>query len=166
MHLYRKTCLKKKRQQKYKSKKDSKQLKKADANYIVAKSAKSLAKRQLAKAKRELFLAQAEYSSVCSAYEDRHEIVLTKFYALERIFNRLIAQHANVPQKHIDVDDIKVVYKENNVIDIYFGGIGPPDGPWHGHHVLQEGVLVYSRDSFRLRGGGRNVSADYLQSTA
>lgn len=44
-------------------------------------------------------------------------------------------------------DDVKVVFNpETGISSNYFGGVGRPDGPWHGHvDVNEQGQVVHPK---------------------
>lgn len=62
-----------------------------------------------------------------------------------------IAARAGVPFQYRD--NVWISKESDGNINIYFGGIGKPDGPGHGHYVMdQNGNVTYRRDPFDPHG--------------
>lgn len=58
-----------------------------------------------------------------------------------------IAEKAGVPFQY--QDNVLISTDPDGITNIYFGGIGKPDGPGHGHYVMdQNGNVTYRRDPF------------------
>jgi hypothetical protein len=52
------------------------------------------------------------------------------------------------------LDLLKYVSQQGNVYNIYFGGVGKPNGPGHGHYAMdRSGKVTYQRDPFDMHGG-------------
>jgi hypothetical protein len=58
-----------------------------------------------------------------------------------------IAQQAGVPPEYQDDVWISI---QSDMVNIYFGGVGAPNGPGHGHYVMDgsTGEVTYARDPF------------------
>lgn len=64
---------------------------------------------------------------------------------------RAIAQRAGVPYHYLD--NVLVSRQADGMIHIYFGGVGKPDGPGHGHYVMdQYDRVVYRQEPFDEHG--------------
>ena len=64
---------------------------------------------------------------------------------------RSIAEKAGVPHQYRD--KVWVSTQSDGTTNIYFGGVGKPDGPGHGHYVLdRNGTVTYKRDPFDPHG--------------
>lgn len=64
---------------------------------------------------------------------------------------RWIAERAGVPVEYRD--DTWLTVKPDGTMHIYFGGQGSPDGPGHGHYVMEPGGNVsYRRDPYEEHG--------------
>jgi len=71
-----------------------------------------------------------------------------------------IARRAGVPNQYLD--DVWVSKKSNGIIQIYFGGIGKPDGPGHGHYTIApNGEVTHAREPFEPH-GAQNFKHDSL----
>ena len=59
---------------------------------------------------------------------------------------------AGVPIQHCN--NVVISTDTDGNTNIYFGGVGAPDGPGHGHYVLDgNGNVTYKRDPFDPHGG-------------
>lgn len=62
-----------------------------------------------------------------------------------------IAARAGVPLQY--QDNVLISTDPDGITNIYFGGVGKPDGPGHGHYVMdQHGTVTYRRDPFDPHG--------------
>lgn len=125
------------------------------------------AERDVVAAKQAVALAETNYQRAVAAHAEAEAKVQAAQLAshtwrqqLEaaalqrREEDRLIALQAGVPARYLD--NIQVVHKDDGTTHIYFGGIGNPGGPYHGHYVLNaDGVLEYARLPYAA-GGGHN----------
>ncbi len=65
--------------------------------------------------------------------------------------NKTIAELAGVPHDHLE--NLRVVFKPNGAINLYFGGQHTADGPEHGHYSIDtEGNVTYLREQGAERG--------------
>ena len=63
---------------------------------------------------------------------------------------RSLAERAGVPSMYLD--DLWVSW-DGNTVNIYFGGIGAPNGEGHGHYAMHiSGKVTYRRDPFTPHG--------------
>lgn len=64
---------------------------------------------------------------------------------------REIARRAGVPSQYLDAVWVSIDSSGNT--NIYFGGVGKPNGPGHGHYVVDSsGKVTYRRDPFDPHG--------------
>ena len=63
-------------------------------------------------------------------------------------------------------DNVWVSLDSNGNTNIYFGGVGKPNGPGHGHYVMdRSGEVTYKRDPFDPHGAQNFEKADlYMRS--
>lgn len=108
------------------------------------------ARRERVKLLRQLKQAEASFSAATASYRD-HILRLQLRGRLVAALERLIAIKAGVPEEQINWSEgVKVVEGDDGERHIYFGGIGIPDGHWHGHYVVaQDGSVIYARPAIR-----------------
>lgn len=122
-----------------------------------AKEAFISAKRTFDSAKAEHERAQSDFKKEKEAFDDASK----KFKArLEHVREenkkrnrgrQELAEKAGVPYEYRD--KVWVSKKPDGVVHLYFGGIGTPDGPGHGHYVMDaSGKVTYKRDPFNPHG--------------
>ncbi|HEX6461672.1 MAG TPA: hypothetical protein VFZ58_00170 [Candidatus Saccharimonadales bacterium] len=122
-----------------------------------AKENCSLARRAFDQAKAVHECAQAEFIRVkadcdqaVSAFHQRLEVVRAEAQR-KRDEKRAIAERAGVPLHYCD--NVWLSTKPDGRVNIYFGGIGEPDGPGHGHYAVDKyGNVTYRRDPFNPHG--------------
>lgn len=108
----------------------------AKAEHERLKSAFQTAKAVFERAKQAF---ETRLASVKSANEQR------------RSEKRRLAERAGVPSEYLD--DVWVTTKPDGTVHFYFGGVGSPDGPGHGHYVMEtSGHISYRRNSFDPHG--------------
>ena len=75
-----------------------------------------------------------------------------------------IAAKAGVPLQY--QDNVWISTDSDGNTNIYFGGVGKPDGPGHGHYVMdQHGTVTYRRDPFNPHGAQNFEKSDlYMRS--
>lgn len=138
--------------------------------YIQAKSEHSERDRRFHQAKAAFEQAKAEHEQALADYQKAKadfEQARDKFNNLNQQFKEAKAKY-NEAKKHrkSSADDIarqagipsqylgNVIVKEDSpgCYSIYFGGAGSPDGPGHGHYVLDNGTVTYHRDPYQPHG--------------
>lgn len=105
---------------------------------------------------------KAEADEAKRAFHKRLEHLKTQ-NTQRRESNRSIAERAGVPFQYLD--KIRVTKDADGDTNIYFGGVGEPAGPGHGHYVLDRyGEVTYSRDPFDPHGAQnfKSSQADYF----
>ena len=82
----------------------------------------------------------------------------SNLYALEEKYDHMIYKFGQkiIEEQSItsgNEESIVVFMKKDNSIHILFGGLGTPDGPDHGHIVIEpEGFITYARNAGEERG--------------
>ena len=103
--------------------------------------------------------AKADFDKASEAFKYRLEIVKAA-NKKRKDEKRSIAQRAGVPSRYLD--DVYVSTDSSGTSNIYFGGVGAPDGPGHGHYSIDSsGKVTYRRDPFDPHG-----SHNYVRDTA
>lgn len=75
---------------------------------------------------------------------------------------RAVAERAGVPHQYLD--DVWVAKQADGIINIYFGGVGKPNGLGHGHYVMdQYDRVIYRRDPFDPHGAQNFTEPVYWQ---
>lgn len=94
--------------------------------------------------------AKANFDQASTAFGQRLEAV--KADSKRRNDDKLaLAEKAGVPYQYRD--NVYITRQSDGTVSIYFGGAGKPNGPGHGHYVLDaNGGLTYKRDSFDSHG--------------
>lgn len=94
--------------------------------------------------------AKVEHEKARDAFRTRLEKVKTEAQK-RRDDRRSLAEKAGVPYEYRD--KVWVSKKPDGTINLYFGGVDMPDGPGHGHYVLNaNGVVTYARNPFDPHG--------------
>jgi hypothetical protein len=94
--------------------------------------------------------AKADFDQAASAFRKRLEAVRAESKR-KRDDKRSLAKRAGVPHQYRD--NVWVSTEPNGTVNIYFGGVGKPNGPGHGHYVMDSyGNVTYARDPFDPHG--------------
>ncbi len=122
-----------------------------------AKDEFNATKREFDAAKAEHERTQAEFQRAKEAFDGaakafRARLELVKAEGKKRRDDkRSIAEKAGVPYQYHD--DIWISKGSDGTTNIYFGGVGKPNGPGHGHYVMDaKGTVTYKRDPFDPHG--------------
>lgn len=119
----------------------------AKGDFNVAKRAFDSAKAEHERAQAKFKQAKAEFDKAKNAFHARLEVVRSN----RKNDKRSIAEKAGVPYQYRD--NIVVSKDSDGNTNIYFGGSGAPDGPGHGHYVLDSSDSVtYQRGPFDPHG--------------
>lgn len=103
------------------------------------------AEHELAEA--EFKRAKADFESCTKAFRSR----LDELKSASRKKHKELAAKAGVPIMY--QDDVWISTEPNGNVNIYFGGVDKPDGPGHGHYVMdRNGALIYRRNPFEPHG--------------
>jgi hypothetical protein len=88
--------------------------------------------------------AKAEFDQAAQAFKKRLEAVKAESKR-RKDDKRSIAEKAGVPYQYRD--NVWVSKESDGNTSIYFGGVGEPNGPGHGHYVMDRyGKVTYKRD--------------------
>lgn len=122
----------------------------AKAYFDSAKRAYDQAKIDFGRAQAEFKSAKAEFDNAAKAFRDRLQKVRDES-AKRKSDKQSIAAKAGVPYQYRD--NVWVSTDASGNTNIYFGGAGSPDGPGHGHYVLnRSGEVTYRRDPYDEHG--------------
>lgn len=109
------------------------------------------------RASAEFKRSKAEFDSCAKAFKSRLEKVKAEG-SKRREDKKSIAAKAGVPHQYRN--NVWVSTDSNGNTNIYFGGVGKPDGPGHGHYVMdRSGKVTYKRDP-RDEHGAQNFTDD------
>ncbi|MFC2601868.1 MAG: hypothetical protein ACFNYO_01855 [Candidatus Saccharimonas sp.] len=103
-------------------------------------------------AQKFLNVAEQRYQEACDAKEiGDAKAVRRKIKEAKRVYRSAQQQRdfAAVVQAGISLSYLgatKIRYRGASIYDLFFGGVGLPDGVGHGHVVIKEGRIVYKRD--------------------
>ncbi|HEX4662370.1 MAG TPA: hypothetical protein VH144_02020 [Candidatus Saccharimonadales bacterium] len=122
----------------------------AKAEFDRAKAEFNHAKADHEQKQAEFKRLKAEFESTKQAFRSRLEKVKAEGQR-KRDDKRSIAQRAGVPSQHLD--NVWVSRAADGTTNIYFGGVGKPNGPGHGHYAMDSsGNVTYRRDPFDPHG--------------
>lgn len=94
--------------------------------------------------------AKVEFDSAKQAFQSRLEKVKAE-NKRKRDDKRSIAARAGVPPHYRD--NVWISKEPDGAINIYFGGVGEPNGLGHGHYVMdRNGKVTYRREPFDPHG--------------
>ena len=122
----------------------------AKSEYTQARQEFLSAKAEHERAQAEFNKAKAEFDDCAKAFKDRLD-ELKSAHRKRRKEKKSIAEKAGVPSQYRD--NVWISKDSDGNTNIYFGGLGKPDGPGHGHYVMdQHGTVTYRRDPFDPHG--------------
>lgn len=122
----------------------------AKDDFNACKRAFDVAKAEHERAASEFKRAKAEFDSCAKAFKSRLDKVKAEGNK-RREERKSIAAKAGVPYQYHD--NLWISTDSSGNTNIYFGGIGKPDGPGHGHYVMdRSGKVTYKRDPFDPHG--------------
>lgn len=102
------------------------------------------------RAQRTFNQAKTEFDRAQSEFRSRLEKVKAET-AKRKDSKRAIAEKAGVPIQYRD--NVWISTEPDGTINIYFGGVVMPNGPGHGHYVMEaRGNVTYKRDPFDPHG--------------
>lgn len=132
-------------------------------DFRVAKRTFDSAKAEHERTQTEFKRAKAEFDQAAKAFRSRLEKVRAESQK-RREDKRSIAAKAGVPHQYHG--NVWVSTDSSGNTNIYFGGIGQPNGPGHGHYVMDRNSNVtYKRDPFDPHGVQNFEKADlYMRS--
>ena len=122
----------------------------AKDRFNAAKREHDRAKAVHERAQAEFKTAKANFDKAAKDFKARLE-VLKKETGKRNEDKRSIAEKAGVPYQYRD--KVYVSKGANGITNIYFGGVGEPNGPGHAHYVMDaSGKVTYKREPFDPHG--------------
>jgi hypothetical protein len=122
----------------------------AKAQFAQVKAAYDRAKEDHVRKQDEFKRAKAEFVTAKDAFHKRLAVVQADSKK-RKDDKRALAERAGVPYQYRD--DVYITWQLDGTVNIYFGGLGTPDGPGHGHYALtSSGEVPYKRDPFDPHG--------------
>lgn len=135
----------------------------AKADFDSAKCSFDSAKADHSRAQDEFKRTKADFDQAAKAFKARLEIVRAES-SRKKSDKHALAAKAGVPYGYRD--KVWVSTDSDGNTNIYFGGAGQPNGPGHGHYVLdQNGTVTYKRDPFDPHGTQNFTDTDSRGST-
>jgi len=135
----------------------------AKERFNAAKNAYESTKTAHERTQAEFKAAKATFDSASKAFKTRLDTVKAQ-NAKKASDKRSIAQRAGVPYQYLD--RVWVSTDTNGNTNIYFGGVGEPAGPGHGHYVIDSsGNVTYKREPYDEHGAKNFTEAqrDYTE---
>lgn len=122
----------------------------AKDDFSACKRTFDAAKAEHERAGAEFKRAKADFDSCAKAFKSRLEKVKAESQK-RRNDKKDVAAKAGVPYQYRD--DVWVSTDRDGNTNIYFGGVGKPNGPGHGHYVMdRSGNVTYKRDPYDPHG--------------
>ncbi len=122
----------------------------AKDDFSSRKRAFDSAKAEHERAQAEFKRAKAEFDRAAKAFKDRLEKVRAE-NKRHKDDKRSLAEKAGVPYQYRD--NVWVSRDSDGNTNFYFGGVGKPNGPGHGHYVMdRNGKVTYKRDPYDPHG--------------
>ena len=122
----------------------------AKSEYTQARQEFLSAKAEHERAQAEFKKAKAEFDACAKAFKDRLD-ELKSAHRKRRKEKKSIAAKAGVPLQY--QDNVLISTDSDGITNIYFGGIGKPNGTGHGHYAMdQNGNVTYRREPFDPHG--------------
>lgn len=119
-------------------------------DFSACKRTFDAAKAEHERAGAEFKRAKADFDSCAKAFKSRLEKVKAESQK-RRNGKKDVAAKAGVPYQYRD--DVWVSTDRDGNTNIYFGGVGKPNGPGHGHYVMdRSGSVTYKRDPYDPHG--------------
>ena len=130
----------------------------------MAKHSFDEAKRVHERSQDEFKAAKAEFDHAAAAFQSRLDVVKRQAQS-KKANKRAIAERAGVPFQYRD--NVWVSTDSDGNTNIYFGGVGGPNGPGHGHYVTdRSGKVTYRRDPFDPHGSQNFEESGTFSSTS
>lgn len=122
----------------------------AKSEFACARQAFQSAKAEHERAQAEFKKAKAEFDDCAKAVKDRLD-ELNSAHRKRRKEKKSIAEKAGVPLQY--QDNVLISTDPDGITNIYFGGIGKPNGTRHGHYAMdRNGTVTYRREPFDPHG--------------
>ena len=135
----------------------------AKSEFACARQAFLSAKTEHERAQAEFKRAKVEFDLCAKAFKARLD-ELKSASRKRREDKKSLAARAGVPLQY--QDNVWISTDSNGNTNIYFGGVGKPNGPGHGHYVMdRSGTVTYRRDPFDPHGAQNFEKSDlYMRS--
>ena len=122
----------------------------AKSEYTQARQEFLSAKAEHERAQAEFNKAKAEFDACAKAFKDRLD-ELKSAHRKRREDKKSIAARAGIPLQY--QDNVLISTDPDGITNIYFGGIGKPNGTGHGHYAMdRNGTVTYRREPFDPHG--------------
>jgi hypothetical protein len=132
----------------------------AKNNFEHWRSQRDRANQQYQQVRKEFFAARDEHKAAKDAFEARLAAVRAE-RDRRRSDRRSVAERAGVPLQYRD--NVWVSRDTDGNYNIYFGGVGKPDGDGHGHYVMdRNGNVTYQREPFDPHGAHNFTNEELL----
>jgi hypothetical protein len=129
----------------------------AKAEFAGAKAEHDRAKAEHERTQSEYRRTKDDFDKAKGAFQACLEAVRSERHR-QRSDKRALAEQAGVPYQYLD--DVWVSTQSDGTVNIYFGGMGAPNGPGHGHYVMdRSGTVTYRRDPYDEHGGQNFIDA-------
>jgi len=133
------------------------------AEFDRARAEHDRAKAEHGQAQAEFKRAKSDFDGVKNQFQARLKVVQAE-RKQRKDDKRSLADRAGVPYQYRD--DVYVSPEPDGTVNIYFGGVGSPDGPGHGHYVMdRSGSVTYRRDPYDPHGTQNFTDHDKRPST-
>lgn len=135
----------------------------AKDDFSSAKRTFDSAKAEHVRSQTEFKRAKADFDQAVKAFKSQLEKVRAEGKK-RREDKKSIAAKAGVPHQYHN--NVWVSTDLNGNTNVYFGGLGKPNGPGHGHYVMDHsGKVTYKRDPFDAHGAQNFEKSDlYMRS--
>jgi hypothetical protein len=135
----------------------------AKAGFDLARTEHEQAKAEHVRTQAEFKRAKSDFDGVKNEFQARLKVVRAK-HKQRKDHERSLADRAGVPYQYRD--NVYVSTGSDGTVNIYFGGIGSPDGPGHGHYAMDaRGNVTYRRDPYDPHGTQNFTDHDKRPST-
>ena len=119
-------------------------------DFNAAKRAYDAAKAEHERAQADFKRAKEVFDTASKAFRARLDSVKTEGKKRNED-RRSLAERAGVPSQYLD--KVWVSKKPDGSVNLYFGGLGEPNGPGHAHYVMDaRGNVTYRREPFDPHG--------------
>jgi hypothetical protein len=132
----------------------------AKAEFDQVKRTHDAAKAEHERKQADFQRAKEAFDQAIKAFKARLEKVRAEAQR-RRQDKRSVAERAGVP--HMYLDNVWVSRERDGTYNVYFGGMGKPNGPGHGHYVLKtDGTVTYAREPFDPHGAHNFTNEELL----
>jgi hypothetical protein len=129
----------------------------AKEKFLSAKAEYDRAKKIHEDARAKFQTAKIDFDKAKEAFQKRLETVRATNKNRDND-KKALAEKAGVPYQYRDKTYVST--KPDGTVNLYFGGVGAPNGPGHGHYVMdRSGKVTYKRDPFDPH-GAKNFQHD------